>query len=176
MKAYPCRLNGAATESFQPRSSSGFIVTTGCTTASDMPADPMVPGAWNGWRPKRQLPPQLGREDPNRRLLGAVRNEGGVEIVARVVAARGQQPHPGVDVAQQAGLTLLLTRHLEVLGAAANRQPNVFAVTGAQRDRIAVDTLHGPRNVCPADPNSRRVELAALILVADQHMAVDFDL
>src|SRR6266566_4053585 len=110
-----------------------------------------------------------------RRLLVPVGDERGIEVVARVVAAGGDQPHASLDVGERTGLPLVLAGDLEILGAAVDGELDVLAVAGANRDH-AVDALDLASNVRAADVNTLRVEFAVALLEANPDVAVDFDL
>src|SRR6266480_2206547 len=89
-----------------------------------------------------------------RRLLVPVGDERGVEVVARVVAAGGDQPHAGLDVGERTGLPLVLAGDLEILGAAVDGELVVLA-----------------SNVRAADVNTLRVEFAVAPLEANPEVA-----
>src|SRR6266576_6053592 len=107
-----------------------------------------------------------------RRLLVPVGDERGVEVVARVVAAGGDQPHAGLDVGERTGLPLVLPGDLEILRAAVDRELDVLAVSGADRDHVAVDALDRSGEVGAADVNALCVEFAVALLEANTDMAV----
>src|SRR6266550_727459 len=157
----PYRRTGADIGLFRNRSSSGCIVRTACTTDSATRGKPRAAGGSNGWL---------------RRLLVAVGDQRGVEIVAGVVAAGGDQAGTGVNVLQRPGLALLLAGDLEVLGAGVDGQLDILAVTGANRDHVSVDRLDFSGDMRPADVHALEVKLAVATFVPNPNVAVDLDL
>src|SRR6059058_3844915 len=184
---FPCRRTGAAIGCVRRRSSSGYIATTASTTGSATRGTQNAAGASSAWLRKEEAPvvaPELFRSSLPRsrgrlgwgRLLAAIGDQRGVEVVARVVAAGGDQPHAGLDVGERTGLPLVLAGDLEILGAAVDGELDILAVAGANRDHVAVDALDLSGDVRAADVNTLRVEFAVALLEANPDVAVDFDL
>src|SRR6266550_5798650 len=131
--------------------------------------------------PWQSLPRERGRDwqgqlSGRRRLLIPVGDDRGVEVVARVVAAGGDQAHAGLDVGKRTGLPLVLAGDLEILRAGVDGELDVLAVAGADRDHVAVDALDLSGDVRAADVNALCVEFAVALLEANTDVAVDFDL
>src|SRR5438477_2115836 len=117
-----------------------------------------------------------GAASGRRQLLIPVGDERGVEVVARVVAAGGDQLHAGLDVGERTSLALVLAGDLEIFRAATNGQLDVLAVAGTDRDHVAVDALDLSSDVRATDVNALCVEFAVALLEANTDVAVDFDL
>src|ERR1700737_2232570 len=184
---YLYRRTGAGIASSRNRSSSGSTAKTACTTASATRRNRRAAGASNGSLPNRRstggetgapvisaLPPLGGGRWG--RLLAAIDDDRGVEVVAGVVAARGAQPHTGVNVLERTSFPLMLAKDFEILRAVVDGQLDVLPVTGPNRDHVAADALDFPGEMSPADTNPLRVEFAIARFEANGDVAVDFDL
>src|SRR5712671_3190924 len=75
---------------------------------------------------RKERAPEFSGAPRKEGLLVAVGNERGVEVVAGVVAAGGHQRGAGVNVAELAGLTLLLAGDFEILGAVVDGELDVL--------------------------------------------------